>query len=346
MDTCQFETTIEAGIPRVNCAEHGVRQVHVSWAEPGSRHTFLFESLVIRWLHEASVSGVAKQMRLNWDTVYNIRRRAVERGLARRDVQTPVDITIDETSEKKGHNYLTVVSQGAQVLYVAEGRERSAIDGYWSTLSQKALAGIRSVSTDLWASYRSSVQENVPGAREKHCLDRYHVAGYFGKALNDVRKSEHKSLRSEGNEVLKGMKYDFLRTSAGIDNRSRRGFLQIAQSSLKTARAWAMKETAHLLWDYLYIGAAERGWKRLLGWMKRSRLYPMKALAKSIDKHLWMILNAIRLKVTSGCAESNNSRIQRIKKTACGFRNSGNFKYAIYFHLGKLDMMPSIAPTR
>ena len=240
---------------------------------------------------------------------------------------------------------MTIVSQGAQVIYVAEGRELDAINGFWKTLSDTAIQGLRSVSVDLWKAYSSSVLANVPDAEAKLCLDRYHVAGYFGKALDKVRKSEHRSLMSEGYETLKGMKYDFLRTSSNIDNRSRRGFLEIAQSTLKTARAWAIKETAHLLWDFLYIGAAKRGWKRLVGWMKRSRLEPMKKLAKSIEKHLWMILNAIRLKVSSGCAEGNNSRIQKIKKMACGFRNTENFKNAIYFHLGNLDMMPKVIPT-
>lgn len=120
--------------------------------------------------------------------------------------------------------------------------------------------------------------------------------------------------------------------------------MELTRSALKTARAWAMKETAHLLWDFLYIGAAQRGWKRLIGWMKRSRLKPMIKLARPIEKHLWMILNAIRLKVSSGCAEGNNSRIQKIKKMSCGFRNPQNFKNALYFHLGGLDIMPSL-PT-
>ncbi len=79
--------------------------------------------------------------------------------------------------------------------------------------------------------------------------------------------------------------------------------------------------------------------------MKRSRLKPMIELAQSIEKHLWMIINAIRLKASSGCAEGNNSRIQKIKKMACGFRNTTNFKYAIYFHFGQLDLMPRYLPT-
>lgn len=345
LDTCQFQTTIRADIPRVECKEHGVHQVLVPWADSGSRYTQMFECIVIRWLQEASVASVAGMMNLDWDTVHGIQRRAVKRGLQRREKLAPADITIDETSEKKGHNYLTIVSEGKRVLYVSEGRNTESIDGFWKELPDEALQGIRSVSVDLWKAYTSSVLAHVPEAEDKLCLDRFHVAGYFGKALDKVRKAEHRELMAADDETLKGTKYDWLRTSAKIDNRSRRSFLEITRSTLKTARAWAIKETAHLLWDFLYMGTAERAWKRLFGWMKRCRLSPMVALARSLYKSLWMILNAVHLKVSSGCAEGNNSRIQKIKKMACGFRNTENFKYAVYFHLGGLDMMPAVLPT-
>jgi transposase len=345
LDTCQLETIIEADVPRTDCKEHGIHMVAVPWAEAGSRLTALFESLVIHWLAVAPKAAVAKRLNLDWDTIDNVQKRAVDRGLSRREALAPTDITIDETSEKKGHNYLTIVSEGKQVLYVAEGRDRESIDGFWESLPSQVLTGIRSVSMDLWKAFRTSTLAFVPDAEEKICLDRFHVAGYFGVALNAVRKQEHRDLLKMGDDSLTGTKYQWLSTSANIDNRSRRGFMEIAHSALKTARAWAMKETAHGLWQYLYVGAAEREWKRLMGWMSRSKLQPMIKLAKSLRKYLWMILNAIRLQVNSGCAEGNNSRIQKIKKMACGFRNTENFKYAIYFHLGGLDMMPKVSPT-
>jgi transposase len=151
---------------------------------------------------------------------------------------------------------------------------------------------------------------------------------------------------SEGDETLKGTKYDWLRTSACIDNRGRKSFMEITNIAWKTSKAWALKEIAHNLWGYVYIRVAEKEWKRLLSKMARSRLDPMKKLSKSLREHLWMIINAIRLQANSGNAESNNSRIQKVKKMACGFRNTENFKMAIYFHLGGLDLKPNLTPTR
>jgi len=345
LDTCQLATLIEAEVPRVRCLEHGVKLVDVPWAERGSLQTLLFESIVLKWLEVAPKSSVAERMNIDWDTAQRIQNRAVKRGLERRGPVSPTDVTIDETSEKKGHNYLTIVSEGEHVIHVEAGRERDSIDTFWKSLSQEALEKVRSVSMDLWAPYRASTLEHVPKAASKICLDRFHVAGYFGKAVNEVRKREHRDLMAEGDETLTGTKYDWLRTSAKVDNRGRRSFMAIARSALKTARAWALKEMAHSLWNYAYIAVAEREWNKLFSRMARSRLKPVVKLAASLRKYSWMIINAIRLKANSGHAEGNNSRIQQVKKMACGFRNTENFKTAIYFHLGGLDMRPTV-PTR
>lgn len=346
LDTCQLETIIECDVPRVSCKEHGIKLVEVPWAESGSRLTLLFEAVIIKWLEVAPVSAVAERLGIDWDTAIGVQHRAVSRGLKRRGEPAPVNVTIDETSEKKGHNYLTVVSEGKHVIHVEEGRDRSSIDAFWKTLSEDALKGIRSISMDLWKAYRSSTLEHVPDAKSKICLDRFHVAGYFGKAVNDVRKKENKDLLGLGDETLKGTKFDWLRTSANIDNRTRKSFMEITRSALKTSRAWAFKEVAHQLWGYVYMKVAEREWNLLLSRMSRSRLKPMVDLSKSLRGYLWMIFNAIRLSANSGSAEGNNSRIQKVKKMACGFRNTHNFKMAIYFHLGGLDMRPEPLPTR
>jgi transposase len=346
LDTCQLETIIECDVPRIRCEHHGVKLVHVPWAEPGSRLTLLFEAIVIKWLEVAPISAVAERLGIDWDTALRIQRQAVERGLKLRGPVSPKNITIDETSEKKGHNYLTVVSEADRVIHVETGRDKSSIDAFWKSLSSGAIAGVESISMDLWMAFRTSTMEYVPDAASKICLDRFHVAGYFGKALNDVRKREHRELSAQGDNTLKGTKFDWLRTSATIDNRSRRSFMEITQSALKTARAWGLKEIAHSLWKFVYVGVAEREWGRLISRMARSRLKPMVQLAKSLREHLWMIINAIKLNANSGNAEGNNSRIQKVKRMACGFRNTENFKIAIYFHLGGLDMRSAKLPTR
>jgi len=114
----------------------------------------------------------------------------------------------------------------------------------------------------------------------------------------------------------------------------------LVRTTLKTARAWAIKELAMSLWDYVSRTWAEKGWHRWYSWAIRSRLEPIKQAARMIKKHLWGIINAIVLKADNGHAESINSKIKMIKIRARGFRNKDRFKTAIYFHLGGLDLYP------
>jgi transposase len=106
------------------------------------------------------------------------------------------------------------------------------------------------------------------------------------------------------------------------------------------AWAWRIKEQASMVWEYVYMGAAEGAWKKLLWWISHSRIPEMIKVGKTVRKYLWGILNAIRLGVTNSMLEAKNACIQRIKRTVCGFRNKERFKTAILFHLGNLDMPP------
>ena len=120
LDTCQYRTILIADVPRVECVEHGVKQIAVAWSESGSRFTALFESLVIDWLRETSVLAVSRQLGLSWDEADTIQQHAVDRGLRRRKLDPPRHVGVDETSARRGHRYVTVVSdrERSAVLYV------------------------------------------------------------------------------------------------------------------------------------------------------------------------------------------------------------------------------------
>ena len=94
------------------------------------------------------------------------------------------------------------------------------------------------------------------------------------------------------------------------------------------------------LWGYTSRAWAEKAWERWYGWAVRSRLEPIKRVARMVKEHRWGIINAIVLKADNGHAESINSRIQLIKVRSRGFRNRERFRMAIYFHLGGLDLYP------
>jgi len=346
LDTCQYRTILIAEVPRVECAEHGVKQICVPWAEPGSSFTALYESLVIDWLKEASTAAVARCLGLTWDEVDGIMQRAVMRGLARRKEQgtrAPARIGVDETSFARGHRYITVVSdtETSEVLYTADGHDAEALEGYYESLNESELAGIEVVSMDMWKPFINATLKHVPDAEEKICYDKFHVAQHLGDAVDRVRRKEHRELRRRGDERLTKTKYMWLKHPTNISDEVWYGrFADLRRSVLKTARAWGLKELAMKLWDYKTRAWARKAWRRWLSHALRSRLEPIRKVARTIRDHLEGILNAIVHDATNAKAESINAKIQRIKRRACGYRNTDRFRAAIAFHLSGLDLYP------
>ena len=340
LDTCQFRTVLIADVPRVRCEEHGVVQMEVPWSEAGSRFTALFERVVIDWLKEASVAAVSRRMQLSWDQVDGIMERAVRRGLARRDELRPCRIGIDETAYQKRHEYVTVVTDldESRVLDVADGRKSECLDRFFTELGQERCAAIEVVAVDMWPAYLRAIERHLPSASV--AFDKFHVAKYLGEAVDTVRKQEHRELRRVGDESLARTKYLWLQNPSNMTDDRWSRLEALRATTLRTARAWAIKEHAMQLWDYTRPSWARRAWQRWLGWASRSRLKPMVDVARMVRRHLDGIVNAVVLRATNALSESMNAKIQRVKARACGYRNRERFRNAILFHLGGLDLHP------
>jgi transposase len=347
LDTMQFRTILQADVPRIQCSEHGVVQMQVPWGEPGSSFTSMFEALVIDWLLVASTAAVAELLQLSWNAVDGIMQRAVRRGLERREITPPEHLSIDETSFQRRHEYVTVVTDQTtgHVLHVSDDRTKESLEEFFALLTPEQQAAIQSVSMDMWPAYITTVRAHVADAEHKICFDKFHVAGYLGAAVDQVRRQEHRQLNQQGDARLKKTRYYWLENPDAMSLKRWREFESLRESSLKTARAWAIKEHAMSLWHYSSRTWAEKAWTGWLSWAQRCRLEPMKKVARTVKEHLWGIINAVVLKKTNAAAESVNSRIQRIKHRACGFRNRVRFRWAILFHLGGLDLYPAAAKT-
>lgn len=345
LDSCNHQTFIDASIPRFKCAEHGIKQVSVGWAEKNSRFTLEFESTVILWLKEDPISTVAKNFGISWDKVDGIMRRAVNRGLARREKTEPKSIGIDETSFQKRHEYVTVIldKENDIIIDILDDRKAKTLKNWFKTQDKSDFSKLDSISMDMWDPFINAVKDNFENADKLIAFDRFHVAGHFGKALDKVRAEEYRILDSSlKNNPLVSTKYQWLKNSERTDNRTtkRKEFLALTRMNLKTARAWRIKEASAMLWDFSYMGVAEKQWKKLIYWISHSRLKPMIRVGKMIRRYFWGILNAIRMKANNCMLEAKNNRIQNIKRIACGFRNRNRFKTVILFHLGGLDLSP------
>jgi len=180
----------------------------------------------------------------------------------------------------------------------------------------------------------------------KIAFDRFHFAKHLGDAVNAVRKDEHRELLAEGDETLAKTKFAWLQKPKRMKRERRMLLKELINSTLRTARAWALKETASKLWHDVSETRAYRAWNEWIGWAMSCKPEPIIRAAKTVEKHLDGIINAIVLKATNALGESMNVKIQKIKAQACVDRNRARFRNAIMFNLGGLDLYPQTASNQ
>jgi transposase len=348
LPTCQYRTVLSAEVPRVRCSEHGVKTIGVPWSDPGSGFTALFEALIIDWRLAANTSAVAKLLGLTWDEVDGVMQRAVRRGLDRRELTPARCIGVDETSFQKRHEYVTVVAdlEKGVVHHVSDGQDSAALESYYGSLSSEALAAIEQVAMDMSAAYIAATEKALPEAHSKIAFDKFHVAMNLGKAVDQVRRDERRRLVEMGDSTLKGTLHLWRVHPDRLTPDQVARLKTLARVAKQTARAWEPKELAMMVWDCSSKQDAEEFFE---AWYKRairSRLRPVRRIAKTLRKNLYGVLNAIVSGVTNARLEGINNVIQGLKRSARGFRNRERFRTAIYFHLGGLSLYPrSLAHT-
>ena len=345
LDSCQFKTIIVARVPVVRCAEHGSQTVAVPWAERYSRFSRLFERLAIDVMLECSISGACELLRISWDEADGIKQRAVKRGLARKTPAVMERLCVDEKGMGHGQNYLTIVAQvqadRITVEYVGEERQRESLDAFWESLTAQQLAGIEAVAMDMWEPYVQSTLSHVPGAAGKIVHDPFHLVKYMNEAVNEVRKSEHRRLVAQGEDLLKNTRQLWLYGIENVPAKHAQRFEEVRRLNLQTSRAWGIKEVFRSFWLCPGVGSARRYFDKWYGWAIRSRLDPVKKVARMCKAHLSQILTFFVHRLTNGPIEGLNNKIQGLIKKAYGYRSQARFKTDIFFHLGGLDLYPA-----
>jgi len=345
LDSCQFKTIIVSRVPIVRCPEHGSQAVAVPWAEKYARFTRLFERLAIDVMLECSISGTCEILRISWDEADGIKQRAVKRGLARKPVAVMPRLCVDEKGMGHGQNYLTIVARVAEeqttVQYVGEGRREQSLDGFWQSLTAAQLAGVEAVAMDMWEPYVQSTLAHVPGAASKIVHDPFHLVKYMNEAVNEVRKSEHRRLQAQGDDLLKNTRQLWLYGIENVPAQHAQRFDEIKQLNLQTSRAWAIKEVFRSFWLCDKVKQAEGYFGKWYGWAIRSRLEPVKKVARLCKSRLANLLTFFVHRLTNGPIEGLNNAIQGLIKKAFGYRNKERFKTDIFFHLGGLDLYPA-----
>lgn len=343
LDTCQFQTFLKARLPRVACPEHGVVQVLIPWAEPRGRFTLLFERFAIDVLLQCqTVQGACRLLQISWDQARAIMGRAVERGQERKQALPVSRIGVDEKAFRKGHDYMTVVCDidRGVVEFVTEDRTKESLRRYFESRTPEQMQAFEAIAMDMWEPYVQATLEAVPLAGDKIVFDRFHIMQHMTEAVDDVRKQEHRTLTREGDESLKGTKYLWLSNQENLSEKRREELDSLPVTILQTGRAWAIKETLRDLWHQATTADARQFFSSWYDWAIRSRLEPVKDVARMIKKRIANVVNYCRHRITNAVSEGLNSKIMSLKRRASGYRNRESFKTAIYFHCGGLDLYP------
>lgn len=341
LDTMQFKTFLRCDVPRVDCADHGALQMFVPWSDPKSRFTAMFEKVAAEILrackNQAQAAGL---LRLSWKQVHRIQELSVAKAMALRKKEPIRHLGVDEKSFLKGHKYVTILCDldKKRVLDVARGRNEVATRTVLECLSPGQKEAVEAVAMDMWEPFRTVVEKEIPKADIVH--DRFHITGYLTKAVDSVRKGEHRDLLKQGIEVLKGTKYLWLTNQSNWDMEQKSQYRELKGICLKVGRAFSIKETFRDFWNYLYTGSAEKFFDRWYFWATHSRLKPMIEAARTLKRHLGNILTYFKHRISNSAAEGLNSKIQIIKADARGFRNFENFRTAILFHCGGFKYLP------
>jgi transposase len=330
----QFATIVIARVPRSDCSEHGVKQIPVPWAGVKSRFTQLFEQWAIQvLLLTKSQVRTARLLRLSADQVHDIMHRAVTRGLARRELGQIEHVSVDEKSFQKGHRFGTVLcdAKRKRVLEVTEGRDEEAAKTAFQSLPSPE--AVKTVTLDMSEAFRNAALSSLPDADLIH--DRFHVAMMLGKAVDEVRRAEVKA-RPE----LKDSRYIWLKNQENLTPAQKWTLESLLGIELKTAQAYAFRQVFRCFFDQENIQDAGRFFQEWSTEVENCPLAPMKKVAKTLAKNLLGLINYVKWKLTNGYAEAVNGLIQELKTIARGFRRFENFRSAILFFLGALDLQP------
>ena len=334
LDTMQFQTIVSARVPRVECSEHGVKQVSVPWAGSKSRFTQLFEEFAIQvLLLTRSQSRTGRLLRLSFDQIHDIMHRAVNRGLDRRSLGDIEHVSVDEKSFQKGHRYGTVLCDAVRkrVLEVVEGRDEEAASLAFASLPHPE--AVKTVSLDMSEAFKSAASKSLSSAELIH--DRFHVAMLLGEAVDKVRRAEVKE-RPE----LERSRYVWLKNPENLTQKQKVVFELLVGIELRTADAYALKQVFRSFFAQDDVESAEQFFNEWCAEVDKRDLVPLSKVVLTLKKNLQGLLNYVKWRLTNGYAEAVNGLIQEVKTVARGFRRFENFRIAILFFLGKLDLNP------
>jgi transposase len=331
---------------RVQCPEHGVAVEYLPWSNGKRPLTCALMGFLARWARRLSWRETARVFQTSWESVYRSVEWFVQWGLAERQLAGVESMGVDEIHWGHGlraANFLTVIYQidghCRRLLWVGQRRTEATLRRGLKALGPEVVKGLRFVCSDMWKPYLSVLATEAGQAL--HVLDRFHITMHLNQAVDQVRRAESARLRAASQaaaQQLKHTRWTLLRRGSRVRGRARQKLQALLASKLQTARAWELKETFAHFWKYrsvTWAGAFLDYWT----WRAmRSRLEPMKKVARMLRSHEELILNWFRAKgeISTGAVEGLNNKIRVVTRRSYGFRTYKAMEIALYHTLGRL----------
>jgi len=356
LDFFQFEAWLHAEVPRVACSACGkTGQIDVPWAREGSGFTALFEALALSLCKELPVRQAAALLRCSDKQLWRRIDHYVTKARALDDMSEVSIVGIDETSLRKGQNYITVVHdlQTKRLLFACEGRDHQTVVDFCADL--KAHGGdpdqVKHVCQDMSAAYAKGVALALPHAQISY--DRFHVIAMANEAMDGVRRQEMSTqpravkdaLGDNDRKLLKSLTWGMRRNPQGWSGKQLNAMHWLQHSTLKSARAWRLKMALRAV----YAKAAQEnsgelakadlmGW---ISWARRCRLEPFKKLANTLKQRIDGVVRGMLDNRSNAYVEAMNGLLQQAKRAARGFRTATYFISIAYLRMSKLKHLPS-----
>jgi transposase len=327
---------------RVDCRRcEAVVVEEVPWSDGKRTLTRSYMLFLARWARRLSWKETAEAFRTSWEKVFDAVEYVVSFGLEHR-LLGPIDaIGVDEIQYAKGHKYLTLVYQidlgVTRLLWVGRERTIESFRGFFTVIGDELASKIAFVCSDMWEPYLKVIREKCSEAL--HILDRFHIVAKMNKALDEVRAGESRRMASEGlAPVLKKSRWLLLKREVNLKTEQRFRLHDLLRYNLKTVRAYLLKEAFQQLWEYNAPTWAGRFLDEWCRQVMRSRIEPMKKIARSMREHRELILNYFRAQklLSSGVVEGLNNKAKVTMRKSYGFRTFRCLELALYHSLGKL----------
>ena len=298
----------------------------------------MFEGYAMLIMADMPRSKAAKLLRCNEKSMTNILSYWVNKADNARSLANVVSLAIDETSFRKHHDYVTLGIDADKrcVIDVEKGKGKEAIEGIAKKLVSKGgkTENIKSITSDMSQPFEAAIQQIFPNA--EHVVDKFHVKQVVINAMETVRKQEQKDTQEK--KVLFGSRHLFWIPKKEMTPEQVFEVSRLSKLFPKTGRAFRIVAALDAFYESLNMDEAERSFKALCSWMRRSRLRPMKEAALTLIRHQTKILAYFKQRLTNAICEGINSLVQTAKRKACGFRTFKGFASMIYLVAGKLTL--------